>query len=221
MRLLIRRRAVGAKDERGLTLVELMIALVMIAVIMVGMFASVRAMAGAWALGQHRVGVQQHGRNAVEWMARRLRVAGQGWDVTGGPIYTVAEPARVRFLLNPRPELPQELRQWEYAIADARLVEREFPETGGTTPLSTRPLTVTEEVGIITVTNLNFCYFDTFENLLNPPQAADGTCSGTVTGTALGSIYRVQVRLTLVSGRPGESPITLVTQAMSRLVEQP
>jgi prepilin-type N-terminal cleavage/methylation domain-containing protein len=218
MRVPNKRVAAGTAAERGLTLVELMIALLMIAVIMVGMFASVRAMAGAWALGQHRVGIQQHGRNAVEWMARRLRVAGQGWNVTDGPIYTVAEPARVRFRAN----LGEGLRQWEYAIYGARLVEREFDATGATLlSIPPRPLTVIEEVGIITVTNLNFCYFDIFETLLNGPQAADGTCGGTVTGAALGSIFRVQVRLTLVSGRPGESPITLVTQAMSRVVEEP
>jgi hypothetical protein len=174
-------------------------------------------MAGAWAVGQHRVGIQQHGRNAVEWMARRLRVAGQGWDVTVNPIYTVAEPARVRFRANLGPGL----RQYEYAIEGGRLVEREFDATGATLLSPPRPLTVTEEVGIITVTNLNFCYFDIFETLLNGPQNADGTCDGTVTGTALGSIFRVQTRLTLVSGRPGESPITLVTQAMSRTVETP
>ncbi len=206
-----------SRDERGLTLIELVVALALVAVIMAGMFTSVRAMAGMWAVGQHRIGIQQHGRTAVEWMARRLRVAGQGWNVTDGPIYVVAEPGRVRFRAN----LGVGLRQYEYAVSTWRLVEREYDSTG-TALLSTRPLTVGEEVGIITVTNLNFCYFDIFETLLNGPQSsADGTCGGTVAGTALGSIYRVQIRLTLVSGRVDEAPITLVTQAMSRSVETP
>jgi prepilin-type N-terminal cleavage/methylation domain-containing protein len=211
-------------DERGLTLVELLIALVMIGVIMVAMFASVRAMAGAWAVGQHRVGIQQHGRTAIEWIVRRLRVAGQGWDVTQGPIYTFAGPARVRFLA----DLGAGLRQYEYAIYGGRLVEREHSTTGRTAGslLSTRPLTAVEEVGIITVTWLNFCYFDIFGKLLNAPRIDDrqrpdyGACIGPdITGTALGSIYRVQVRLTLESGRPGEQPLTLVAQTMSRSVK--
>lgn len=215
MRTSPKRTTRRGRDERGLTLVELLVALVIVAVIVMGMFASVRAMTGAWAVGQHRVGVQQQGRSAIEWMARRLRVAGQGWDVTSGPIYMVAAPETVRFRAN----LGVGMRQYEYAISGGRLLEREYTDGGAL--LGTRFLTTAEEVGIITVTNLNFCYFDIFENLLNGPRDPDGRCGVTVTGTALGSIYRVQIRLRLVSGRPGEPPLTLVTQVMSRVVEAP
>jgi prepilin-type N-terminal cleavage/methylation domain-containing protein len=211
-------------DERGLTLIELLIALAMIGVITAAVFASVRAMAGAWAVGQHRVGIQQHGRAAIEWMTRRLRIAGQGWDVAQGPIYTFAGRDRVRFLA----DFGTGLRQYEYAIDGGRLVERKYGTTGriAGSLLAARPLTPIEEVGIITAAQLNFCYFDIFGALLNGPRIGDpqrpdyGACTGPgVAGTALGSIYRIQVRLTLESGRRGESPLTLVAQAMSRSVK--
>jgi hypothetical protein len=107
-------------------------------------------------------------------------------------------------------------------------VEREYGTTGRAVGslLGTRPLTAVQEVGIITAARLNFCYFDIFGKLLNGPRIDDpqrpdyGTCTGAgVAGAALGWIYRIQVRLTLESGRPGEEPLTLATQAMSRSVK--
>ena len=79
------------RNRAGLTLVELLVALVVLGVILGAMFAATKAMVHAWATGQHRVGVQQNGRNAIEWVTRRIRTAGVGWNVTNGPIYTAAD----------------------------------------------------------------------------------------------------------------------------------
>jgi len=198
--------------QTGLTLVELLIALVTIGVMLGAMFASVRGMADTWAVGQHRVGVQQNGRNAIEWVTRRIRTAGVGWDVTGGPIYTAAEAGRIRF----RADLGAGLQQYEYLRVGSQLVERVYDSTGASLD-SERPLTAPEEVGIITVADLNFCYYDNFNTLLNS-RDSEG-CTGSVAN--LGAIYRVQMRLRIVSGRPGEDPITLYSQAFSRAQELP
>jgi len=200
--------------QTGLTLVELLIALVTIGVMLGAMFASVRGMAGTWAVGQHRVGVQQNGRNAIEWVTRRIRTAGVGWNVTNGFIYTAAEAGRIRF----RADLGAGLRQYEYLRVGSQLVEQVYDSTGGSL-LSRRPLTSPEEVGIITVADLNFCYYDIFNTLLNGPQDSEGRCTRSVAD--LGSIYRVQMRLRIVSGRPGEDPITLYSQAFTRAQEMP
>jgi hypothetical protein len=205
--------------QTGLTLVELLIALVTIGVMLGAMFASVRGMAGTWAVGQHRVGVQQNGRNAIEWVTRRIRTAGVGWNVTNGPIYTAAEADRIRFWA----DLGEGLRQYEY-LRDrdrSQLVEQVYDSNGRL--LSRRPLTAPEEVGIITVADLNFCYYDIFNTLLNGPQDSEGWCRPGSPGSVadLGSIYRVQMRLRIVSGRPGEDPITLYSQAFTRAQELP
>ncbi len=105
----------------------------------------------------------------------------------------------------------------EYAESGGRLMET-VRGAGGTS--FARALTVNEEVGIITVTDLNFCYYDVFDQLL-PGQTlsvAGGqeTCSGRVE-SRLGDIYRVKVRLRVISGRPGEMPFDIVSQAVRRL----
>jgi len=201
--------------QTGLTLVELLIALATIGVMLGAMFASVRGMVGTWAVGQHRAGVQQNGRNAIEWVTRRIRTAGAGWPTTNGPIYTAAEAGRIKFRAN----LGAGLQQYEYLRIGSQLVERIYDATGASL-LSLRPLTVPEEVGIITVADLNFCYYDIFNNLLNPPQdPVTGRCTGSVAD--LGKIYRVQMRLRIVSGRPGEGEIVLESQAFTRAQELP
>ncbi len=206
------------RDRAGLTLVELLIALVVLGVILGAMFAATKAMVHAWAVGQHRVGVQQNGRSAIEWVTRRIRMAGIGWDVAHGPIYTGAESDRIKF----RARLGQELRQYEYERerVGRQLVERVY-DAAGVSVVSERRLTVAEEVGIITVADLNFCYYNIFNRLLNGPQGPEGRCTGQVEGSELGSVYRVQMRLTLESGRPGEDPITLYSQAFVRAQEMP
>lgn len=210
-------------DQRGLTLVELMIALVMLGVIFGGMFASTSAMAQSWAVGQHRVGVQQMGRASLDWMVRRVRLAGQGYErawVSCLPFYRAAEVARFVFRAD---VLPGEgvcgpFEEVEYAVSGGRLIET---VRGAGQSTSTRALTVNEEVGIITVTDLNFCYYDIFDQLL-PDQTLSGvggqeTCSGSVRASRLGDIYRVKVRVRVVSGRQGEGPFDVGSQAVRRL----
>jgi prepilin-type N-terminal cleavage/methylation domain-containing protein len=211
------------REQRGLTLVELLVALVVLAVIFGGMFASTSAMARSWAVGQHRVGVQQMGRASLDWMIRRVRLAGQGYQrawVSCLPFYRVAEPTRLVFradVEDPERGVCGPFEELEYKVSGGQLWET-VRGAGGT---ASRPLTVTEEVGIITVTDLNFCYYDVFDQLV-PDQTlsvVDGqeTCSGSVRADRLGDIYRVKVRVRVVSGRQGEVPFDVASQAVRRL----
>jgi prepilin-type N-terminal cleavage/methylation domain-containing protein len=211
------------RDRRGLTLVELLVALAMLAVIFGGMFASTSAMARSWATGQHRVGVQQTGRASLDWMIRRIRLAGQGYESSWAsclPFYRAAEAARFRFRADVAPGGGPcgPFEELEYTVSGGRLVETIYGAGGSPT---SRALTVNEEVGIITVTDLNFCYYDIFDQLV-PDQAlsvAGGqeTCLGRVRGDRLQDIYRVKVRVRLVSGRQGEKPLVITSQAVRRL----
>lgn len=210
------------RDQKGLTLVELLVALVMLAVVFGGMFASTSAMARSWAVGQHRVGVQQTGRASLDWMIRRIRLAGQGYERAWAsclPLYRVAEPARFLFRADVAPGdgVCGPLEEVEYAVSGGRLLET-VRRAGGTSVI--RALTVNEEVGIITVTDLNFCYYDIFDQLVDQTVSlVDGweTCSGIVSDRRLSEIYRVKLRVRIVSGRPGEGPFDVVGQAVRRL----
>jgi prepilin-type N-terminal cleavage/methylation domain-containing protein len=215
-------------DRRGLTLVELLVALAMLAVIFGGMFASTSAMARSWATGQHRVGVQQMGRASLDWMIRRIRLAGQGYDRQWArclPFYREATATSLKF----RADVVMDrgvcgpFEEIGYSLSGGRLLET-VTVTDGSEPQE-RALTVTEEVGIITVTELNFCYYDIFDQLV-PDQTlsvAGGqeTCSGRVRGDRLQDIYRVKVRVRLVSGRQGEKPLVITSQAVRRLEVRP
>ncbi len=212
------------RDQTGLTLVELLVALVMLAVIFGGMFASTSAMARSWAVGQHRVGVQQMGRASLDWMIRRIRLAGQGYErgwVNCLPFYRVAEPSRFVFradVFDRNSGVCGPFEELEYAVSGGRLVET---VRGADDVRESRALTVNEEVGIITVTDLNFCYYDIFDQLV-PNQTltvvgGQETCAGSVAAERLGDIYRVKVRVRIVSGRPGESPFDIASQAVRRL----
>ncbi len=208
-------------DQGGLTLVELLVALVMLAVVFGGMFASTGAMARSWAVGQHRVGVQQMGRASLDWMLRRIRLAGQGYDrawVSCLPFYREATPTRFTFRADLAPGgVCGPFEELTYTIENGRLVEKLRTSQGSE---EERPLTVVEEVGIITVTELNFCNYDVFDQLVDQTLSlVDGreTCAGSVSDGRLSEIYRVKVRVRIVSGRSGEAPFDVAGQAVRRL----
>ncbi len=216
-------RVLRPLDQRGLTLVELLVALVVLGVIFGGMFVSTSAMARSWAIGQHRVGVQQTGRASLDWMIRRIRLAGQGYErawVSCLPFYRRGEPSRFVFRADVEAGdgICGPLEELEYTVSGGRLVET-VRKVGGTSV--SRALTLNEEVGVITVTDLNFCYYDIFDQLIPDQRVSlvDGheTCSGVVQSTRLGDIYRVKVRVRIVSGRAGEIPFDIASQAVRRL----
>ncbi|MDR5683552.1 MAG: prepilin-type N-terminal cleavage/methylation domain-containing protein [Armatimonadota bacterium] len=213
----------GPAREAGLTLVELLIALAMIAVVLSGMFVTLRAMLETWATGQHRVGVQQNARHSLEWITRRIRLGGQPEVCGAAPVLPIfrnppggnINESLIRFAASVGP-CGTPVKEYEYLVDGGRLIERTY-SLGATTPEAVRPLTVVEEVGIITVTGINFCYYDVKDQPLN---GGTEPCTGSVSSTNLGRIFRVKIRLELVSGRAGEV-LVLRTQATPRLVLSP
>jgi Tfp pilus assembly protein PilW len=213
----VRRARLG---QQGLTLAELLVMLTILGIVASGLFASTRAMSISWATGQHRVGVTQHGRNAMEWMARRIRLAGQGTPGNTA-IYVAAEAARMGFwadvISGSGVSVSNPMDYIVYEVSGGRLVE----SITSASTTTARNLTAVQEVGIITVTSVNFCYYNIFNVLLDQTIAtlADGStqCSGSVTTNNLGSIYRVKIRLALTSGRPSESPLVLSSMVTRRL----
>ncbi len=207
-------------DEHGLTLVELLLAMVVLAVALGGLFTASGAMTRTWAVGQHRVSVQQAGRASLDWMVRRIRLAGQGYErqwVGCLPFYKVASAAQFAFLADILPGgVCGPFERLEYTREGDRIVER-LVGSGQTVQ---RALTPAEEVGAVTVTELNFCYYDTFDQLI-PNQTLVGsgtqeTCSGDVRPDRLADIFRVKVRVRVWSPRLQEE-LVVASQATRRL----
>jgi prepilin-type N-terminal cleavage/methylation domain-containing protein len=65
-------------DERGLTLIEMLVALVVFSVVLAGALAFLRAQGRAFSLGSQRVAMLQNGRFAVDLLEKDLRTAGAG-----------------------------------------------------------------------------------------------------------------------------------------------
>jgi prepilin-type N-terminal cleavage/methylation domain-containing protein len=206
------------RDERGLTLVELLLAVVILAVALGALFTATSAMARTWAVGQHRVGVQQAGRASLDWMIRRIRLAGQGYERRWAdclPFYKEATPTKFAFLADVAPGgVCGPFERLEYTLDGNRLVERMTGSDG--TVL--RALTPAEEVGEVTVTDLNFCYYDLDDQLVPNQSLAAGaeTCSGSVQTAKLADVFRVKVRVRVWSPRLGEE-LVVASQATRRL----
>jgi prepilin-type N-terminal cleavage/methylation domain-containing protein len=65
-------------DERGLTLIEMLVALVVFSAVLAGALAFLRAQSRSFNLGSQRVAMMQNGRYALDVLERDLRTAGSG-----------------------------------------------------------------------------------------------------------------------------------------------
>jgi len=65
-------------DERGLTLIEMLVALVVFSAVLAGALAFLRAQGRSFSLGSQRVAMLQNGRFAIDLLEKDLRTAGAG-----------------------------------------------------------------------------------------------------------------------------------------------
>jgi len=68
----------GAVHERGMTLIEMMLALIVFSMVMAGALAFLRAQGSSFSLGTQRVAMYQNTRYALNEMEKDLRTAGAG-----------------------------------------------------------------------------------------------------------------------------------------------
>jgi type II secretory pathway component PulJ len=88
---------IQARNEAGHSLVELLIATALLALVMAATLSLLQSGLGASGWGSARVEAQQAARVALERMARELREAGYDPASVGIQAVVVAEPARVVF----------------------------------------------------------------------------------------------------------------------------
>lgn len=159
-------------------------------------------------------------------MIRRIRLAGQGYERQWAsclPFYKEAGPDRFAFLADIAPGgivcdsgVSSPFEHLEYVRENGRLMERMTGSNG----IVERALTPAEEVGTVTVAELNFCYYDNFDQLI-PDQTLTGsqgqeTCSGNVRPDRRADIFRVKVRVRVWSPRL-EEELVVASQATRRL----
>lgn len=188
----------GRTRQSGLTLLEVLVSLSLLGVVMLASFSALNVPFRAYLAGRDIADEQQNARFVLEWMVRRIRVIGLGYDKT------LAEPAAVReaganslaFLADADGDGNQ--YWYRYCRASGTVYEHRLSSNPGTAPTcgtgaGAAPLT-SRGIRPVFVETLDFKYFDNTETQLSSTDLA------TETGRA--QIARVQIALGLAANRP-------------------
>lgn len=198
------RRTIFVQDQRGFTLVELLIASALLVPLMITLFLMVETLQRAYSRGEQRADLQQSARIAMARMVRELRAAGFDPEavIPQLPVPTAiqtAEASRIAFIADPdgdgkKSKKSKKSMKIEYRLdlsADPPVLRRQqwptwnsgWSGSNGGQPLAER------------ITGVEFTYY-----------GADGTpISSSELPTRLGEIQRVGLVITAGSP-PGQSP---------------
>lgn len=197
------------RNDKGLTLIELLVGLVICAMVIAGIYRLFISQSRAYTVQEQVVEVQQNIRSAMEVMLRDLRMTAFDDDRT--PLVNVAQPAlvpgdqsiTVRYELE---NAPYEVRYW---LAGGTTLNRQETRNGVST---------TETI-LENVEALNFTYgVDENEDGAMDDRNANGQLDDWVPSGSIGTLKVVSVRVSL-SARPTQtspdvqnvSPRTLVS----------
>lgn len=195
---------VGLADNRGITLLDLLVGLMLLAVGALGIFAGFKSALAGWTTGQQFVGEQHNARVTLDWMTRRLRMAGNGF---GGARFQLADVSEIVFYGNSDGDPAIECYR-VYLNAAEGVVYVNTTETvcaGGVG----QPLTANVEARTFVVTGLTLRYFDR--------AAGSGNA---LTALPLSSLDRAKIgRIEIeirVAGVQAASPTSMTTQVIIR-----
>jgi len=179
-------------NNKGLTLIELLVGLVICAMVVAGIYRLFIAQSRAYTVQDQVVEVQQNIRSAMEVMLRDLRMTGFDDDRT--PLVSIAQPSidpgddsiTVRYELE---NAPYVVRYW---LAGGATLNRQ--ETRGIVPVTT-----TEPI-LENVEALNFTYgVDENEDGAMDDRNANGQLDDWVSAGTIGSLKVVSVRVSLTA----------------------
>ncbi|MEI9478728.1 MAG: PilW family protein [Deltaproteobacteria bacterium] len=181
-------------NNKGLTLIELLVALVICAMVVAGIYRLFIAQSRAYTVQDQVVEVQQNIRSAMEVMLRDLRMTAYDDDRT--PLVTIAQPSidpgddsiTVRYELN---NAPYEVR---YSLeGGATLNRQETRLVNGVSTTTTEPILENVEA-------LNFTYgVDENEDGAMDDRNANGQLDDWVSAGTIGSLKVVSVRVGLTA----------------------
>jgi prepilin-type N-terminal cleavage/methylation domain-containing protein len=199
-------------NEKGLTLVELMVALVIAAILMIGIFRLYRSTHDTYVGQEKLVEIQQGSRILLEQMSREMRLAGYQADC----VPTLATPTAFEFEadtdLDGTPERILFLYIDDPMSPDYKTIMRAVREPAPAdcnNPMASPTL----EAFVTGIEEVHFDYYDANNNLLpNPVTTADTDLDGT---TDLGEIQRVAIRV----GAKTTDPLTGSEKTVSQTSE--
>ena len=199
------------RNEQGITLVDLIVGLLLLAIGGVGIFSGYRAALAGWKVSQQFAGEQQNARAVLDWVTRRARMAGNNPDNVPYPgiRFQLASATAIVFTGNTDGDSAIECHRIYLNTAEGVVYahETELPSlcAGGVG----RPLSARIEANRLTVTGLAIRYFDR--------EAASGNELMTVplSGLDRARIRRIAIQIT-VRGVQFVGPLSMSTQVVVR-----
>lgn len=195
------------RNEQGISLVDLIVGLMLLALGGVGIFAGYRAALAGWKVSQQFAGEQQNSRAVLDWVTRRARMAGNNY---AGFRFVVATASEIVFNgdTNGDPSTIECHRIYlntAEGVVYAHETALPSPCAGGVG----RPLSARIEASRLTVTGLAIRYFDR--------EAASGNelTSLPLSGLDRARIRRIAIQIT-VRGVQFVGPLSMSTQVVVR-----
>jgi Tfp pilus assembly protein PilW len=157
-------RRASLLDSRGITLMDLLVGLSLMAVAAGGIFAGFKGSLKAWTIAQQYAGEQHNARMVLDWATRRLRMAGKEFP---GTAIAVADADDIVFFADTNDNGNAECHRL-YLNSPERVVYSYVGEVASCTTQAGQPMSANVEAQTLAVTTLSLQYFDGSGNLLTP-----------------------------------------------------
>jgi type IV pilus assembly protein PilW len=231
-----------AHDQRGFTLIEVLIALTLFFLIMAGVFQLFGPSNVMYSAGSRKVDIQQSGRVGMDMLVRQLRMAGYfpenfdtpgtGNDVTQananaihvGTATALAIYGAANGCLDANndgicddPQPPARSQVFLFCLAGNTLLSKVGPVGAASSYQCTD--TAATQVVADNITNLTFAYYDQDHNLLVTPLDGQGLGlpGGFGAGTDRAAVRTVFITMTAQENVPGQAPQTYTLTTNVRL----
>ena len=202
----------AADRQEGVTLIDVLTALALLAMMAFGVFLAFRANLTTWVTVQQYAGEQQNGRVVVNQMARSLRMLGYNYAPTAtNPAVIYANSHEVDFFADlDNTGSPQCYRFYLNGgiVYQAKVTGAGCD--GSITSATGQPLTASREAKSLTFTELDLAYWSAAD-LGGGQLTADPL---TLNDRSL--VRRISITVKVRGLSPAEAPLTMTTQAVVR-----
>jgi prepilin-type N-terminal cleavage/methylation domain-containing protein len=163
----LRQPRTPSRGERGLSILEVLVSLTLFGIVMTATAAGFVAPYRAWVSGRNMINEQQNARVVLEWMSRRLRLAGLNTAAGTSEFFTSAEQTAVAF----RADIDRNgsAEEHRFCLDTATgIVREQIGAAVSMTCTAGAPLTTPGDGRPLRVLLLDFEYYDGQERPLTP-----------------------------------------------------
>lgn len=192
---------------RGATVMEIVVALAVMSLVMLAIFAAFKTALGSWRVTHQFTSEQQASRSLLEWLSRRIRLAGVGYtEAPGSPAVAIGGANRIVFRADTDGNGSAECH--DIYLRDGVVYDRvgDASCASGTE----QPLTPAREAGRLEVTSLTFSYYNA--STVSPTHRL----SVPLSDPDRYLVRRIEIIVGIRGQHPNQQPFMLSTQAVIR-----